>query len=185
MPGPNPFDDTEAFDTLTIGGLAFSGTFEFTGDALKRKLDRRHSPGRDGARIRDKGYDVAEIDLRLTIIDATQWGEMEAIVRLLFPRSRTATQRNAHACPHPLLALAGITDVYATTMPVVKQSSPTQWEATLKLVEYRADAQSSNTSHTPAAAPDIGANRTAFDIAPADQPPAPPATPGPGTNLTP
>ena len=61
----NPFIDPDAWDTLVIGGVGFAGQHEWSGDVLKRRLDRRHAPGRDGARVRDKGYDLAELELTL------------------------------------------------------------------------------------------------------------------------
>lgn len=179
MTAPNPFDNADVWDTLNIGGCGFGGAFEFSGDALKRRLDRRHASGRDGAHIRDRGYDIAELTLTLKLWESGHWSDLEALVALLFPRSADATRRNAHSCAHPALALAGITEVYATGMDVPKQTSPTLWEVTIKLVEYRPEAPR-NVSRTPRAQPDIGANRTAFTgTEPAPPAPTPPSTPGP------
>lgn len=180
MTTANPFTDPDAWDTLTIGGVTFTGQHEWSGDVLKRKLDHRHAPGRDGARVRDKGYDLAELELSLKCTEAQHWADLTALVALLFPRSTDTTRRAAHACDHPALAVAGITEVYAVSMASPYQSSPTVWETTIKLVEYRADAQR-NTSHRPRAVPDIGGNATAFnglEAAP-PAPPAAPTTPGP------
>ncbi len=178
---PSPFDDPDAWDTLDIGGVVFTGTFKFSGTALKRKLDRRHAAGRDGARIRDKGYDVAQLGLALRCTEPEHWTELEALVALLFPRSRDATRRNAHTCDHPALALAGITKVYATEMDVADPDDKGAVNVSIKLVEYRDEAQSRNVSRTPRAAPDIGANATAFTGTEAAPPaaPTPPATPRP------
>lgn len=176
----NPFEDPTSWDTLVIGGVTFTGQHEWSGDVLKRKLDRRHAPGRDGARVRDKGYDLAELELSLKCTEAQHWRDLAALVALLFPRGSDTSRRAAHACDHPALAIAGITEVYAVSMGSVRQSSPTVWETTIKLVEYRADAQR-NTSHRPRAVPDIGGNATAFtgtEAAP-PAPPTPPTTPGP------
>lgn len=161
---PSPIDQPEAWDTLVIGGIGFSGGFEFTGSVLTRKLDRRHSAGRDGARIRDRGYDLAEIKLNLRLWEPEHFDELEALVRLLFPRGADVARRAAYACAHPALALAGITEVYAKSMETLSQSSPTLWTTTIDLVEYRAEAQASRTSRsrTVQQRPDLGANRTAF-----------------------
>lgn len=180
---PSPFDDPESWDALSIGGVTFSGAFEFSGEVLKRKLDRRHAAGRDGARIRDKGYELATLTLTLRVYEPPHWTDLEALVALLFPRGTDSTRRNAHACAHPALALAGITEVYATAMDAPRQTEPTVWEVSIKLVEYRPEAQQShNVSRTPRAQPDIGANATAFTGTEAAPPaPTPPAAPGPGT----
>jgi hypothetical protein len=178
---PSPFADPESWDQLTIGGQRFRGTFHWGGDLIKRKLDHRHAAGRDGARVRDKGYDLAELDLTLTITTDDEWSDFVALVALVFPRAATPTTRNAHGCAHPELALAGITEIYGTSMGPPTQASPTKWEVTLKFVEYRAVAQARrNVSRTPQAAPDLGANNpTAFGPPAPTSPPTPPAAPGP------
>lgn len=180
---PSPFDAPDAWDTLAIGGLPFTGAFEFGGDLLTRKLDRRHSAGRDGARIRDRGYDLAEITLTLRLWESKHFEELDALVRLLFPRGADPTRRAAYSCPHPALALAGITEVYAKKMGALSQSSPTLWTTEIALVEYRAEAQQvAGRSRTRAVQqrPDLGANATAFTGTEAVPPAAatPPSTAG-------
>jgi len=180
MTAPSPFADPESWDTLVLGGARFRGTFEWGGDLIKRKLDHRHAAGRDGARVRDKGYDLAEVDLKLVMTTTDEWNDMLALVALVFPRSATPTARNAHACAHPMLALAGITELYGTSMGPPKQTSPTMWEITLKFVEYRPEAQRRNVSRTPRAVPDLAANNlTAFTGTTPAPPPPPPPAPGP------
>lgn len=176
----SPVDDPESWDTLVIGGLAFSGAFEFTGSVLTRKLDRRHSAGRDGARIRDRGYDLAEIKLNLRLWETKHFTELDALVRLLFPRGADVARRAAYACAHPALALAGITEVYAKSMEALSQTSPGLWTTTIDLVEYRAEAQQRSRSRTVRQRPDLGANRTAFTGTEAVPPAAatPPSTAG-------
>lgn len=178
---PSPFTDAATWDTLTIGGVSFRGTFEFSGEVLKRRLDTRHAAGRDGARIRDKGYALAELTLTLRAWEPEHWDDLTALVALLFPRGTDPTRRNAHSCAHPALALAGISELYATSMDAPRQTEAGLWEVSIKLVEYRHEAQQSrNVSRTPAAQPDLGANRTAFTGTEAAPPaPTPPSTPGP------
>lgn len=179
MTVPSPFDSPDAWDTLAIGGSAFSGTFEWGGDLIKRKLDHRHAAGRDGARVRDKGYDLAELDLTLTVINTAQWNDLVALVAVVFPRAATATARNALPCTHPALALAGITKIYGTAMGPLTQSAPTKWTTTMKFVEYRSEAQR-NVSRTPHVAPSLGANNpTAFGPPAPAAPPTPPPAPSP------
>lgn len=158
----DPLTSPAAWDELTLGGVRFTGGFEFSGDVLVRKLDRRHAAGRDGARIRDRGYDLAKIRLQLRCWQPQHFEELDALVRLLFPRSADTTRRAAYACPHPALALAGIAEVYAERMSALTQSSPTLWTTDIDLVEYRADAQQRSRSRTVRQRPDLGANATAF-----------------------
>lgn len=176
----NPFTNPDAWDTLVIGGVTFRGQHQWSGTVLKRKLDRRHAAGRDGARLRDKGYDVAELELTLKCTTAEHWDDLCALVALLFPRGVDSTRRLAHACGHPALALAGIHEVYPVSMDSVRQTEPTVWEASIKLTEYSTAAQA-NVSHRPRAAPDIGSTATAFTGTEAAPPaaPTPPVAPGP------
>ena len=177
---PSPFDDAETWDQLILGGARFRGCFEWGGDLIKRKLDRRHAAGRDGARVRDKGYDLAELDLTLTVTSSEEWEDLQAIIGLVFPRAASPGARNALTCTHPALALAGVSKLYGTSMGPLTQSSPTKWTVTLKLVEYRdPPAGGASVSRTPRPAPDIGANSTAFTGTEQAPAPTPPATPGP------
>lgn len=179
----DPLTSPAAWDELTLGGVRFTGGFEFSGDVLVRKLDRRHAAGRDGARIRDRGYDLAKIRLTLRCWEREHFDELEAIVRLLFPRSADTTRRAAYSLPHPALALAGIAEVYAERMSTLTQSSPTLWTTEIDLVEYRPPAQGAaarSRSRTVQQRPDLGANRTAFTGTEAAPPAAaaPPSTSG-------
>lgn len=169
---PDPITAPDAWDKLVIGGVEFRGGFEFDGELLKRKLDRRHSAGRDGARVRDRGYDLAKIKLSLSLWEPEHFSDLEALTRLLFPRDADVTRRAAYACAHPALALAGISEVYGEAAGALKQTSPGLWSVTLDLVEYRPDAQQrAGRSRAVAARPDLGANATAFT----GTEPAPPA----------
>jgi hypothetical protein len=133
---PSPISNPEAWGRLVIGGVEFRGAFEFSGDALKRKLDHRHSASRDGARIRDRGYDLAKIKLALRCYEDEHFEDLEALVRLLFPRDADATRRAAYACTHPALAVAGITEVYAESMDVLHmvEERGRVWGTTIDLV---------------------------------------------------
>jgi hypothetical protein len=177
---PSPFDAAEVWDTLVLGGARFRGTFEWGGDLIKRKLDRRHAAGRDGARVRDKGYDLAELDLTLTVTNSEEWADLQALIALVFPRAASPGSRNALTCTPPTLALAGVSKLYGTSMGPLAQASPTKWTVTIKMVEFRdPPAGAANVSRTPRPAPDIGANRTAFTGTEQAPPPTPPPTPGP------
>ncbi len=159
----SPLEDPLSWDTLVIGGVTFTGGFEFTGDLFTRKLDRRHSSGRDGARIRDRGYDLAEIKLTLHLWETKHFEEFETLVRLLFPRGADTTRRAAYSCTHPVLAVAGITEVYARKLSVLTQTAPSLWSSELTLVEYRPEPPSHRSrTRTVRQEPDIGANATAF-----------------------
>ena len=181
MTPPSPFADPESWDTLVLGGVRFRGTFKWSGDLIKREIDQRHAAGRDGAKLRDKGYVAAEVDLILTMTTDDEWREMCALVALVFPRGAAPSARNAHPCAHPQLALAGISELYGASLGPVTEAGATKYEVVLKLLEYRPGAQT-NTSRTPRAvppAPGLGGNATAFDAGIEHALPTPPPAPGP------
>lgn len=179
---PSPITAPDTWDTLTLGGLPFTGEFEFDGDLVAKKVDRRHAPGRTGARIRNRGYDLAKIQLRLGCYEDEHFAQLDAIVRLLFPRGNETVSDAAVACPHPALALASITEVYAEKMGALKKDSRDVWRTTIELVEYR-PSTNRPVAHTVVQRPDIAAaNPTAFtglDPTPPSAAPAPSGGSGP------
>ena len=51
MPAPDPYSNSDVWDTLEIAGYPFSGTFEWGGSAIKRKIDNRMSGLNDPPRF--------------------------------------------------------------------------------------------------------------------------------------
>jgi hypothetical protein len=178
---PSPLADPRPWDAPRIAGVSWTGGLKIGGDLLKRKLDTRHSAGRDGARIRDRGYDLAEIDLTFALYETAHFDQLSQIVSALFPQSTDTTRRVAWPIVHPALAFAGVTEIYAKTLGALEgPDEQMRWTITVSCVQYRPEAQRS-TAHRPraaAAAPDLGANATAFDRTVERAPPTPPsATP--------
>lgn len=178
---PSPLSDPAAWDTLTLGGLPFTGKFKFDGDVLAKKLDHRHSAGRSGARIRNRGYDIAKIKLVLSCYEDDHFEQLDAIVRLLFPHGAETVRDAAFACPHPVLAVAGITEVYAEKMSAIEPNETGDiYTTTIELVEYRPTANRP-TAHVVRQRPDIAANNptafTGLDPVPPSAAPARPNAP--------
>lgn len=179
---PSPLADPRPWDAPRIAGVAWTGGLKIGGDLLKRKLDTRHSAGRDGARIRDRGYDLAEIDLTFSLYASEHFDQLSQIVSALFPRSTDTTRRVAWPVVHPALAFAGITELYGKVLGALEGPDEKMvWTIQISCVQYRPEAQRS-TAHRPraaTAAPDIGANATAFDrTVERPAPTAPSAQPG-------
>lgn len=178
---PSPLSDPAAWDTLTIGGLLFTGKFKFDGDVLEKKTDTRHAAGRSGGRIRAAGYVLAKIKLVLSCYEDEHFEQLDAIVRLLFPRGGEPVRDAAFACPHPVLAIAGITEVYAIKMSSVEPNEVGDvYTTTIELVEYRPTANRP-TAHVVRQRPDIAANNptafTGLDPVPPSAAPARPNAP--------
>lgn len=176
---PSPLADPTPWDAPRIAGVSWTGGLEIGGDLLKRKLDTRPSAGRDGARIRDRGYDLAEIDLTFTLYKTEHFGQLSQIVSALFPRSTDTTRRRAWPVVHPALGFAGITEIYGKALGALKgPDEQMRWTIQVSCVQYRPEAQRT-TAHRPTAAtaaPDLGANATAFDRQVERAPPAAPST---------
>lgn len=174
----SPIADPRPWDEPKIAGVKWTGGFKLSGDLLKRKLDSRHAAGRDGARIRDRGYDLAELTLTLTLFETEHFTQLAQIVGSLFPRSSETSRRLAWPVVHPALAFAGVTEVYGKTLGAIEgPDEKGVYTIAVEVVEYRPEAQRT-AAHRPraaAAAPDIGANTTAFDRVVERPPPAAPS----------
>lgn len=141
----------EAWDTLTLGGVRFGGLAVVSGDAFKKKIDKRRAAGADGARIVDKGFDLVEITLTLTAWLPEHAAQIESLALLVAPRGGPPSRRRALDVAYPSLAFAGITQVYVTgaTLPVADDGKVT-W--TIRATEYREPpARNTTTRATPPA----------------------------------
>lgn len=125
-----------AWDVLTLGGLRFDGVTTVTGDAFKKKLDRRRAAGSDGARIVDKGYDLVDLTFTLTAWLPEHAAQIESLAALVAPRGGGSARGRALDVAYPSLQFAGITQVYVTgaTLPV-PQDGKLVW--TIRATEYR------------------------------------------------
>lgn len=86
MPAVPFWEETpEAWDTLYLGGRAVPGIASVTGRA-GRKMDARSPPGGDGARVRDRGYEPAQIDVEVRVHTAAQLAELESLLEEIQPR---------------------------------------------------------------------------------------------------
>ena len=141
----------EAWDTLTLGGVRFGGLAVVSGDAFRKKIDKRRAAGADGARLVDKGFDLVEITITLTAWLPEHAAQIESLAQLVAPRGGPTSRRRALDVAYPSLAFAGITQVYVTgaTLPVADEGKVT-W--TIRATEYREPpARNTTTRATPPA----------------------------------
>ena len=124
----------EAWDRLTLGGVRFDGLATVSGDAFKKKVDRRRAAGSDGARLVDKGFDLVDLTITLTAWLPEHAQQIESLQHLV--ASRGGTRGRALDIAYPSLLFAGITQVYVTgaTLPV-PQDGKIVW--TIRATEYR------------------------------------------------
>ena len=157
MSTPSPITQAAEWDLLEIGPrgshVVFTGRISWAGDALKRRLQKKGAPGRDGARIRDLGYDIVKLKLKLGCFRDEHFSQLDQVIAVCFPRGGPPANRGAVECPHPALAMARITMLYPEQCGVLEQVSPTLWEVELVFTEYRAEANRRNVTHVARPAP--------------------------------
>lgn len=145
-----PWLDGDAWNRFVVGGVTFTGEVEISGDAIKKKLDRRRRSGSDGGTSVDRGRDMRHATVKLTAFDDEHLLQLERIRLVADP---AATQRrNALAVTHPALAFAGIGQVYVESMSLPKPSNKLGVEVEIKLREHR-EPTNRNRTRRPAAAP--------------------------------
>lgn len=82
-----PFWETtpDPWDTLVLGGHTLPGLTSVSGRA-GRKMDVRPVPGGDGARVRDRGYEPAQLEARNRVWTDEQLEALQTILEALHPR---------------------------------------------------------------------------------------------------
>lgn len=104
MPAAPFWEDTpDPWDVLVLGGLTVPGITTVTGRA-SRKMDTRSGPGSDGARVRDKGYEPAQVEARNRIWRADQLAALTTLLATINPRIVRAPQRSTSAARRELTA---------------------------------------------------------------------------------
>ena len=113
---PSSFDpsywDNElgGWDRITIDGTVLPGLWTVEARA-KRLIDIKKAAGKDGAHVKDKGYEPSEIRLNGRIQSYQQWQDFQDIFENFHPKKKGGA-RNPFDISHPLLALLAITQAY-------------------------------------------------------------------------
>ncbi len=118
-----PFWETspDSWDQIAIAGTTLPGMVIVSGQGIARKIDVKSSPNRDGARIRDRGYDPARFDIEVIVWTERQFSDLLPILEGLQPKRRGG-ERQPVDVSHPALAMLGIRSMYVegVGMPQVK-----------------------------------------------------------------
>lgn len=109
MPSAVFWEETpEAWDTLWLGGRAVPGIAKITGNA-SRKIDSRSPPNGDGARLRDRGYEPARIEVEIRVWTAEQLAALETLLEEIHPRRvPPATQQRSSSAARERDRLAAL-----------------------------------------------------------------------------
>lgn len=81
--------------------------------ACRRKMDVKKAKGVDGARIKDEGYELPQLELIGKLVTREHWVELQKIIRVIHPRKKGG-KRDTYSIEHPKTALLGINAVYIT-----------------------------------------------------------------------
>lgn len=90
---PHWDDDPESWDRLVLAGRPLPGLARVTGRA-GRKVDIRSPPGGDGARVRDRGYEPAQLEIELRVWSKAQLDELETALAQIHPRGANPPPRD-------------------------------------------------------------------------------------------
>jgi hypothetical protein len=169
-------DDPVAWNHVMIGGVVFPGLVRVKG-ASGRKMDVKPVRGRDGARMKDGGYENAKIDVEIRINTKEDYDRLQPQIDAIHPRQK-GTARNPVDIAHPSLSILGIASAY-----VVKIHAPELANDTLtvkiEMIEWTPTPRSRPTGTAAAASQtfDTVEQNQARGGASAGSRAAPPATP--------
>lgn len=161
-----PFPDNanaSLWDTLVLDNTGYAFLVDVDGKGFERKIDARHSAGREGAHLRWKGWPPRDFTVTVTCWLPEHFLALDAFVRVLAPQGGDATRRAAyHEVYHPALAQVGITQCVVKSATLLKRAAQGRYEQRFEFVEYSPPRTSARSAtRTPTAA--IADRRTAFD----------------------
>lgn len=112
-------DDPESWHTLVLGTQPMPGVWDIEDGSAKRVFDIKKSPGREGAIVKDMGYENGALLLVGQIVGADQLAQLEAILESL-KLTQKGKQRTPLAISHPKSLLLGITQVEVAEIEVLR-----------------------------------------------------------------
>lgn len=114
---PHWEEDDQAWDLLILGTNPMPGVWDIEDGNVKRILDIKKAPGRDGATIKDMGYENGALTLVGQLIGPDEWKKLQSIVSSL-RMTQKGKERTAVAISHPKALYLGISQVYITEIQV-------------------------------------------------------------------
>jgi hypothetical protein len=93
------------------------GVWDVEDGNVKRVIDIKKGPGRDGATIKDMGYEPGAFTLVGQLLSADHWDTLQSIFDTLHATQK-ATEREPVYINHPKLAFLGIRKVYITELEI-------------------------------------------------------------------
>jgi hypothetical protein len=136
----SPWRDAEsgaAWDRIRIGGVLFEGKVDVDGTPWKKKRDKRHSRGHNGARSVGAGYDLGEWTITLMAFDDATDAQLGELVDVVTGGSPATQDLHALSIDHPALAVAGVSQVTFEEGDVPEPDPTGKLVWTFKVKEHR------------------------------------------------
>lgn len=117
MPANQPFwndnvdNGSTLWSLLTIADVNFQGFVTITG-GVSRDIQKKKPKGADGARITDNGYNLAEMNITLTIVRQQEWDDFQNVLLPLIHPRRKGGPRSPVVIQHPALNVLGVSRIY-------------------------------------------------------------------------
>ncbi len=110
MTAPYWDDNPIAWDAPILNGERMPGVWKIR-LPVERILDIKHAPGNDGARITDKGYKLAPLDMEVQIADAETWKRIQGFIDKYHPKKKGGV-REPISISHPETDVLKISKIY-------------------------------------------------------------------------
>jgi hypothetical protein len=174
MTTPYPFVSASAWDRIAFENQTFSGLARVEGAERSRKVDVPQRAGSDGAHLRIKHRELAELKITLVGWTPAHLAEMERFTELVFPNEASGRRHAPVGATHPALQFHDINVIFVQKVegPAAKENGT--FELTLSARQWRPPPPPRLAS-TPAATP-IEQRPTAFQGVEQPRPPAPATT---------
>jgi hypothetical protein len=127
-------DDPEAWDTLILGKVTMPGVWEVEDGDVKRMLEIKKAPGRDGATVKDQGYENGTFRIMGQICGAEMFAQLQAALVTLKATTKGKV-RPPVEIRHPQLLLLGITQVNIVKIDVLRRDNGIGTQ-TITVLEY-------------------------------------------------
>lgn len=126
--------DEAEWSQLTLGSTTLPGSWEVEGEA-KRNVDIKTQKDRDGAVVKDKGYENADVTLVGSISKKADWDALAKALKEIHPRRKGAA-RDPLAVVHPALSVLGITNLYVIAIGTPKLGDDGIVRISIKCLEW-------------------------------------------------
>lgn len=156
---PNWYEQADAWDAVIIQGFPLPGLSHATA-TTGRKIDVRSVRGKDGARIRDGGYQPAKVEVECIVWDTNDLQVLSEAIEAIQPRGGTA--RSPIQIQHPALAAIGISQVYVESIQAPKLERG-KLITKFTFLEWTEQPRTTRRGTTDDTAPPVSAEPTAFD----------------------